>query len=144
MLPYFHVFSIYSSRPCSRYALRWVLFFAVSNKQFRCQTTLIALVLAPESSMYHEYRFEDSAYVLDWYVLEICARKYVCKIKLMKSTSHIEAKEAGSILDLERSWGIKNKARRFLVQSRGAGVLDKYFGKEGVHKAVWWRQEIDS
>lgn len=71
-------------------------------------------------------------------MLEICARNYVYMMKFMKSTSHIKAREASSILDLERSWGIKNKARRFLVQNRGAGVLDKYFGKEGVHDAMWW------
>lgn len=52
-------------------------------------------------------------------------------IKFTKSTNHIKAREASSTLDLE----IKNRGRKFLVQSRGAGVLDKYFGKEGVQKA---------
>lgn len=118
-------------------------FFSASNEQFRCQTTLIALVLAPGSSMYHEYRIKDSEYV-PWYMFKICARGYVYMIKFTKSTNHIKAGKVSSTLDLERSWGIKNKGRRFLVQSRGAGVLDKYFGKEGVQKAMWWWQEVDS
>lgn len=86
---------------------------------------------------------KDSEYVLNWYVFKICARGYVYVIKFTKSMSHIKAREADSILDFGRSWGIKNKGRRFLVQSRGARALDKYFGKEGVQKAMWW-QEIDS
>lgn len=87
--------------------------------------------------MYHEYRIKDSEYVLNPYVFKICARGYVHMIKFIRSTSHIKAREASSILDLEMSCGIKNKGKRFLVQSRGAGVLDKHFCKEGVQKAMW-------
>lgn len=85
--------------------------------------------------MYHEHRTKNSEYVLNRYVFKKCAKGYVYMIKLTKSTSHIKARKAGSILDLKR--GIKNKGRRFLVQSRKAGLLDKYFGKEGGQKTMW-------
>lgn len=92
-------------------------------------------MLAPGSFVYHEHRTKNSEYVLNRYVFKKCAKGYVYMIKLTKSTSHIKARKAGSILDLER--GIKNKGRRFLVQSRKAGLLDKYFGKEGGQKTMW-------
>lgn len=57
-------------------------------------------------------------------------------INLTKSTSHVKAREGDSVLDPERSWGIKNKGKRFLLWRREAGDVNEHFGQEGLQKTV--------